>query len=234
MRKSFILHIDSLSILDKMNNEQAGIFIKTLYEYQASGKLPELDFAMNMALTPFFNQFSRDAEKYKKVAERNKNNGLKGGRPKTQNNPLGLSGLKNNPKKPKKADNDNDNDNDIKKDLDKSKSKENVFSEFENFWKEYPKTNASKKKTLEIFTNLMKKGEGYEEIIRGATRYAEHCRVSRTESQYIKHATTWLNQRCWETEYSGRSFASGNSNDKHDRARAAINEALAEMGVPNI
>lgn len=59
-KKSFILYKDSLNILPKMTNEQAGIFIKIIYNYQLTGALPELDFAMEMAINPFINQFARD------------------------------------------------------------------------------------------------------------------------------------------------------------------------------
>lgn len=112
MRKSFILHLDSLSILDKMPDDIAGKFIKIIYEYQKTGEIPIIDFALEMAITPFINQFKRDDEKYQKTVERNKINGSKGGRPKNQEKPKKPSGLLENPTKPKKADNDNDSDND--------------------------------------------------------------------------------------------------------------------------
>jgi len=64
-RKSFIVHKDSLVILDEMSNEQAGIFIKSIKFYQEKGCLPELDFGLKMAITPFINQFQRDEEIYK-------------------------------------------------------------------------------------------------------------------------------------------------------------------------
>lgn len=122
MKKSFILHTDALCILDKMTNEQAGLFIKTLYRFQLTGETPELDFAMDMAVTPFINQFKRDDVKYSQFIDKQVVNGLKGGRPKkTQNNPKNPSLLE----KPKKAysvnvnvndnvnDNVNVNDNDV-------------------------------------------------------------------------------------------------------------------------
>jgi hypothetical protein len=82
MKTSFILHIDSLCVLDKMTNEQAGIFIKALYQYQTTKVLPELDIVLQMAAAPFINQFIRDDKDYKKVCDRNRKNGEKGGRKK--------------------------------------------------------------------------------------------------------------------------------------------------------
>lgn len=62
MKKSFILHIDSLSILAKMPDDMAGKFIKLIYHFQLTGELLEMDFALEMAITPFINQFERDNE----------------------------------------------------------------------------------------------------------------------------------------------------------------------------
>ena len=81
-KKSFFLYLDSLEILEKMNNEQAGIFIKNIYFFQKNGvKNSSLDFGMEMALAPFFKQFLRESKKYNQICERNRINGLKGGRP---------------------------------------------------------------------------------------------------------------------------------------------------------
>lgn len=118
-RKSFVLHIDSLDILDDLTDEQAGQLFKAIKSHH-KGEISELCPLVKIAFSPFKNQFARDDEKYQKIVERNKNNGLKGGRPKTQDNPEKPTGLSGNPDNPQKADNDSDsksvNDSDSKKD----------------------------------------------------------------------------------------------------------------------
>ena len=102
MRKSFILHIDSLGILNELTDEQAGQLFKLIYNYYNPNKPIETQITqlVNLAFYPFKSQFERDLQAYNKVCDRNKNNGMLGGRPK-----------KNNPNKPKKPDNDNKNKN---------------------------------------------------------------------------------------------------------------------------
>jgi len=138
MKTSFILHLDSLVILEKMPDDIAGKFIKILYEYHKTGELPEMDFAMTMAVTPFVNQFVRDSKKYLNTVERNKINGLKGGRPKK---PTETQKTQSVNLKPKKADSDKDND----KESDSNNEKENI------------KEINFKKLTLEDFRNEISK-----------------------------------------------------------------------------
>lgn len=97
------MHIDSLRIIKKMSDQQVATFLRTILEYQETGKIPELDFGLQMAIDPFIRQFENDNEKWRKIAERNAANGSKGGRPKTQNNPVGFLGTQENPEEPRKA-----------------------------------------------------------------------------------------------------------------------------------
>lgn len=145
MESSFILHVDSLSILDKMDDEMAGQFIKALYEYQLTGKLPELNFTLDIALTPFVNQFKRDSNKYETICERNRINGSKGGRPKkeTEINPKNPPGLLETQKtqmkrtKPKKAYSKSNSNS--KKDNKKKIKQKDFYSEYSFFKKKFAK-----------------------------------------------------------------------------------------------
>lgn len=102
MRKSFILHIDSLGILDELTDEQAGQLFKLIADYHNPNKPKETQITqvVNLAFYQFKSQFERDLQTYNNVCERNKNNGLLGGRPKIKN-----------PKKPKKPDSKSDSKN---------------------------------------------------------------------------------------------------------------------------
>ena len=99
-RKSFIMHIDSLHVLDELNDEQAGKLFKAIKAYHTSSEI-NLDFAIKIAFLPFRSQFERDEAKYANISQRNQINGKK-------------------PKRAKKADSDSDSDSVSKKE---SKSK---------------------------------------------------------------------------------------------------------------
>lgn len=107
-KKSFILHLDTLSILDEITDEQAGQLFKLIYEYHnpKEPKETQITQVVKLIFHPFKVQFDRDLRSYESVCDRNKSNGEKGGRPKTK--------TQDNPNEPKKADSDSDSDSDIK------------------------------------------------------------------------------------------------------------------------
>ena len=55
-KNSFVLYKDSLAILKKMTNEQAGIFIKAIATFHETGVVPEVELWLEIALTSFINQ----------------------------------------------------------------------------------------------------------------------------------------------------------------------------------
>jgi len=188
------LHIDSLVILDKMTNEQAGQFIKLIYEYQKTGKIEVSDFAMQMAITPFLNQFERDNEKYENIVERNRGNGFKGGRPKNPKEPKKPNGLITNPPPTKKADSDSDNDSDSVND------NESVKEEFDFFWNLYDKKVGEKKALLVKWGKLKK--EDKEKILLHVPKY----KAAQPDKRFRKNPEAYLNQKAWNDEiiFSGK------------------------------
>lgn len=137
MKKGFILYLDSLSVLDELDDKQTAILFRALRDYNL-GIEPELDFAMRMAFLPFKNQFIRDNEEYQKTCERNRNNGSKGGRPKNPTEPTETQKTHSVLEKPKKADKDKDTDKDKEKEtIEMRQSK--FYASLSVYVSEYPK-----------------------------------------------------------------------------------------------
>lgn len=109
----FTLYIDTLCVLDEMDDRQAGKLFKAIKAYwlrkaercqQDAGtgfdSLME-DFVTRIAFAPFKAQFERESRSYDEAVGKNMANGKKGGRPKkTQINPLGFSETQENPNNP--------------------------------------------------------------------------------------------------------------------------------------
>lgn len=68
---------------------------------------------------------------------------------------------------------------------------------FEEWWNAYPTNNGSKKKSYELWLNAIDK------FIDERDLFIKTCRFAQTQKgkdvKFIPHATTWLNQRRWET-----------------------------------
>ena len=113
-KKSFILYCDYIHMFKKMPDDLAGKLIKHVLEYVNDNNPTTKELMVDVLFEPIKQQLKRDLQKYENVAERNRSNGAKGGRPKkhiTQNNPVGLIGNPNNPEKPD-TDTDTDTDTD--------------------------------------------------------------------------------------------------------------------------
>ena len=110
-KKSFLLYLDTLEILHKLTDEQAGRLLKSFLAYH-SGQDFNLDPMLDLVFFSFQAQFERDGTKYNTIVERNRNNGSKGGRPKNPVKAKKPSGLSGNPSEPRKADSDKDSDKD--------------------------------------------------------------------------------------------------------------------------
>lgn len=192
-KRSFIIHVDSLSVLKKLKDEQAGKLFKAIALFQEDGLLPEDDF-ISIVFEPFLNQFLRDSEKYQNIVERNKLNGSKGGRPK---NPMGYLETQSNPKEPKKADSGIDSGSESKISNANEECKSELKSQFESFWNLYDKKK-SRPDAEKKFKAALKK-DTFENIITGLEKY---IKARGSDSQYWKHPSTWLHNECWKDDYT--------------------------------
>lgn len=104
-KNSFIFYNEYVPDLAYLDGEDFKTLMFWLSNYQATGCPPdEEEWDRDPTLFCLFCVLSRridyDDEKYQERIDRNQNNGKKGGRPKTQNNPEKPKETQNNPEKP--------------------------------------------------------------------------------------------------------------------------------------
>lgn len=154
MRTSFILHTDSLCVLEELTQSQMGDLFYAIYCYQINKEF-ELDGIVKIAFSQFKNQFIRDDEKYKKTVEARKIAGSMGGKQR-QVNQANATKCKQN------VANQADSDSNSKKDSDKDSENNNIISN--HFTKQqiqdilkYRKSIKKPIKTQQGFNGLQKK-----------------------------------------------------------------------------
>jgi hypothetical protein len=175
MKKSFIIHNDSVEVLEKLSDEQAGILFKAICAYQ-NACVAHLDYPLDLVFLPFQKQFDRDNEKYENTCKQRALAGSKGGKQKVAN------ASKCKQKVANVADSDSDSKNDSKND---SKI-------FDTFWYNYPK-KTDRKRAVQAFSKLN---------AANAKLATEDCKVrfTGTDKKYIPNPTTYLNGERWNDE----------------------------------
>jgi hypothetical protein len=100
--------------------------------------------------------------------------------------------------------------NQNKKELKEGKElkKETYSAEFEQFWKLYPKKD-DKSQAAKAYIKARKETD-HAKIIDGVERYAA-AKPWGDNIRFCKNASTWLNGKCWENEYTVGGFADQNS-----------------------
>jgi hypothetical protein len=166
MKESFVIYKGFYAPIKELSNDDLGQLFRWIFEYQINGIEPTNTDRVFMAFQFFKNQFRLDDVKYEKVINRNRNNGLKGGRKAIQsnpNNPLGFL-------EPQKADNEKDNEkvNDIELRKKKFASTlepflisygKELINDFYKYWTEPNKSNTKFKQELEKTWSLERRLE---------------------------------------------------------------------------
>jgi hypothetical protein len=178
-REGFIIYKSFYAPIENLSDEDKGKLFDALFKFQLFGQEPEKTNSIIPYFLFFKNQFRLDDEKYQKTIERNRGNGSKGGRPKTQVNPENPVGYL----EPKKADKD--------KEKDKDKKKDNIL--FERFWELYAKKEG-REKSSKIFNSLPE--DIQQKIIEVVPAYVKKT----PDTKYRKNPQTWLNGKHWEDE----------------------------------
>lgn len=96
MKDNFLLKKSQHEIFDTLTDEEAGKLIKGIFNYVINHN-SGLTGTLLAIFIPIRDEIDKNEDKYRKICERNRENGKAGGRPKqekteTQNNPVGIFG----------------------------------------------------------------------------------------------------------------------------------------------
>ena len=131
MKPGFLIYNDYKETLSMLTDEEVGKLFRAIFDYEIDKVTPNLDKTVLMAFNFIKNDLDRNTNHYNSICERNRINGVKGGRPKKNpKNPVGYLETQQNPEKPKKA-------KDKDKDKDKKNYKDSNNSESLEFAKKY-------------------------------------------------------------------------------------------------
>ena len=121
-------------------------------------------------------------------------NGKKGGRPKTKENPDKPNETQQNPNEPNKSLKVKESN------VKKSNVKENKTDiRFDRFWAVYPR-KVAKPDARKKFDKLNPDDELLEVMIQAVERQKQSDQWTKDGGQFIPHPATWINQRRWEDE----------------------------------
>lgn len=203
-KKAFYLYNDYIDHVELMSDEDAGKLFKAILKYENGMETGELSDVAAIAFSFIKNQLDRDADKYEEICRKNRQNGMKGGRPrKKPENDENRQVSQENPKN--RSVSENGTEENLKEDAEhtneaKKREAKQFPKNFEEFWAIYPRKE-DKGMAYAKYTARLKDGFSPEELLDAAKAYAEQCRRNRTEKQYIKQAKTFLSDKTPFTDF---------------------------------
>lgn len=76
-----------------------------------------------------------------------------------------------------------------------------ILAEFETLWQMYPR-KIGKPKALKAYQKARKSGVTFKDVQKGIEAYKQQIKALKTETEYIKHGSTWFNGECWKDDYT--------------------------------
>jgi len=116
-KPAFLIYWSIYPAIEELSFEEKGKLFDSIFLYTMGKEIVEMTGATKMAFNFIKQSLDLDTSRYEAIVERNRINGLKGGRPRNPENPVGYLVTQRNPEEPKKA-NKNINKNKKEKNID--------------------------------------------------------------------------------------------------------------------
>ena len=237
-KKYFIVPLEYKEEIDQFTTQQAGELFQNLMEYAATGTVRECSsFPIKLMFGILKRVIDQNFESYEEVRKKRSEAGKKGMKSRYED----LT-KDNNVKQDLTSDNsvkqNLTNDNSVIQSLTnvtntntKTNTKTNINNsssaklsdkafedEFQEVWNIYPRKEG-RKNALKAYIKARKNGTSKETILSGLNAYISKIKAERTETQYIKHGSSWFSQECWLDDYSvKKDFTATSSDDYYDES----------------
>lgn len=206
MRDSIVFYRSFYEAIADLPSDDFKACVRAIMEYGLNDIEPEAEGVAKTVFLLVQPQIDVNNKKYQ--------NGTKGGRPKTKQEPnKNQAGTKSEP-------NVNDNDN-VNANVN---VKDKYTCAFGELWTAYPRKK-EKAKAYKCYRARLSDGFSEDELLLAVKRYAEECRKCRTEEKYIKHAATFLGPNTPFLDYLRESFASDMGTTEMEGLREFLDES---------
>ena len=123
--KNIIIYESWLDFMDDLTPEETGLLMKKIIHWNKGEDYETGDRFIEGYFKGMIGNLENAAENYQKTVERNRENGKKGGRPKTQETQVVISETHSNPENHKEKEKEKEKEREKEKETDKETEKEN-------------------------------------------------------------------------------------------------------------
>ena len=195
---------DLSATVDLLSDAEAGRLLKSLLHYINGGE-DELLGQEKLVFAMLKSQIDRDSASYAAFADKQRENGKKGGRPPKANafsenpkNPSLFSETQKSQEEEKEKDKDKDKDQEKDKDVTGAKAPSRARDgRFDVFWANYPR-KVGKEAARKAFSRLSMTNELLSQMLSAIKQQCSSPQWTKDNGQYIPNPATWLNQGRWE------------------------------------
>ena len=95
----------------------------------------------------------------------------------------------------------------------KKEVEKQLNKEFDKLW-EYYHNKKGKDQAKNKYISARKNGTTYEEVAQGLKNYLNYIKSENIEPKFIKHGSTWFNQKSWNDDYKITSYPNKKSDEQ--------------------
>ena len=219
MLDKFIIYIEEMNALKELKDEEMGIFFRAMISFAETGKVPPLPEKLLFVFRLITAHIERDHKKYMDVCEKRRIAGKKGGEATREKRKAEQASqasedfstpdkYSKDSEKPdtdicskdsdlKNKDESNHTDASDSNKIQKQETKPNIQTQFEEFWKSYPKKKNQRQARKE-YERLNPSMEKHREIMDSLEKQKKSNEWKIENGRYIPFPARWLSDRRWE------------------------------------